>query len=104
VSVRDGPDDREPEAAAAGGRRVPVAAGEALEHPLAHRLRHARPAVCHFDHRARPLAAYRHRHGRAGRRVDERVLDQVARQAVKVVFHAAHHHRAGQVERERVLG
>src|SRR5215210_5257204 len=45
VGVRDRPDDGEPEAAAAARRRVAVTAGEALEHSLAHRLRHAGPAV-----------------------------------------------------------
>ena len=68
------------------------------------RRRHARPAVGHLEHGVRPVAAHRDRHGRAGRRVDQGVLDQVAGEPVKVIGHPVHHHRAGQVERERVLG
>src|SRR5688572_26204853 len=78
VGGRDRPHDREAQAAAAARRRVASSAGEALEYALAHLVRHAGTAVGHLEDRRAALAAHGHRHGSAGRGVEQRVLDQVA--------------------------
>src|SRR5215207_6332857 len=105
VGGRHGADDRQPEAAAAAGRGVAGAAGEPLEHALAHVHGDARAAVRHLEDRPVAVLAPSDRHRYRGARggVDQRVLDQVAGEPVEVVAHAVQHHRAGHVEGHGVI-
>ena len=94
VRAGDGVDDREAEAGAARRAGVAAAANEALEHATLQLRRDARPVV--LDHQRRvTVADAGGRHDvRAGRRVAERVLEQVEDQAVQVIADALDRRRA----------
>ncbi len=104
MGVGDRLHDRQPEPAATGARRLGAAAGEALEHPLAQVAGHARAAVRDLEHGGVALAAHRDRDRGPAGRVDQRVLHEVARQAVEVVGDPVDDDRLGEVEGHRMVG
>jgi hypothetical protein len=108
VQVDDPLGDREPEpGAAVRGRAGLVGAVEALEHALGLRRRDARAAIEDLEPRVAVPPGGADEHARAGRRVADRVRDEVAEHLLQAMLVGVENERRldGRLERDlAVLG